>query len=357
LLALGFFCFGLALWNKAVFVWALFGLTAGALVVFWPELRRCLTLRNLTYSAGAFLLGAMPLIAYNIHHRNATLGNNAQLDVASLPGKWIQIERALNGSSLFGFMVSDESSPRPKNPSSWRGRTALWIREHFGEHRQTGFYYVCGALLLAVPWWWRWRAARFSFVFTAASWAAMASTHNAGASVHHVVLLWPFPILFAATALAELPWRSVTIVVGIGIVAMNLLVLNQYMSQFERNGPAGSFTDAIFPLSASLSETPGMTPYLLDWGIAEPVTFLHQGRLKFSPTDYSSDPDATEIQRMLTDPQAEFITHVAGQEVFPRRGHALLVQAEASGYRKESLGTIPDSNGRPVFERFRLVRK
>ena len=41
-LAAGFFCWGLALWNKAIFIWALSGLIAGGVLVFWPEIKRSL---------------------------------------------------------------------------------------------------------------------------------------------------------------------------------------------------------------------------------------------------------------------------------------------------------------------------
>ena len=41
----GFLCFGLALWNKALFVWALSGLTVAAVTVLWREIKTCLTPR------------------------------------------------------------------------------------------------------------------------------------------------------------------------------------------------------------------------------------------------------------------------------------------------------------------------
>ncbi len=56
-LPLGFFCFGLALWNKALFVWALSGLIAATIAVFWPEVRRSLTPRNAATAAAAFSMG------------------------------------------------------------------------------------------------------------------------------------------------------------------------------------------------------------------------------------------------------------------------------------------------------------
>jgi len=354
-LCFGFFCFGLALWNKAVFAWALVGLTTAGLLIFWPEIRPRLTRRNLGAAASAFLLGSSPLLAYNLRHFNATLTGNVQLDAASLPGKWIQVERALNGSSLFGVMVSEESAPNPKPATSLRGRTAVWIREHLGEHRQTGFYYVLGLLLLAAPWWWRSRPARFSLVFMIVAWIAMASTHDAGTSAHHVILLWPFPVLFAAAALTSLPWRWVTIVASIGMVGMNLLVVNQYIAQFERNGATGGFTDAIFPLSASLPDKTGEPVYMLDWGIKETVNYLHRGRLNILIDDVSTDPEPQTIHAMLTDPRSLFVGHVPGQQFFPRWSQDLDADAQASGYRKEVLRLVPDSNGRPIFEVFRYV--
>ena len=143
-------------------------------------------------------------------------------------------------------MAGDEWWPNPKTPQSLRGRAAVWIHEHLRrDHRSTGFYYVFGVLLLAAPWWWKYRAARFSLVFMAVAWLLMALTHDAGTSAHHVVLLWPFPILFAAIALASLPWRPLAWTAACVMIAMNLLVLNQYVYQFERDGAGDVFTRCV----------------------------------------------------------------------------------------------------------------
>ncbi len=45
-LAGGFFLIGLALWDKAVFLWVLFGLAVATVAVFPREVRRSLTVRN-----------------------------------------------------------------------------------------------------------------------------------------------------------------------------------------------------------------------------------------------------------------------------------------------------------------------
>jgi len=360
-LAAGFLCWGLALWNKAIFVWALSGLIAGGVLVFWPEIKRCLSPRVVMVAAVAFVGGALPLVVYNLTHRNATVSENAHLDPRSVAGKWIQVELAGNGSSLFGYITGEEWWPNPKPPHSVRGRAAAWIRDHFGEHRQTGFYYVFGALLLAAPWWWKYRAARFSLVFMAVAWFLMALTHDAGTSAHHVVLLWPFPTLFACVALASLPWRPLAWAAAVVMIAMNLLVVNQYLYQFERDGTGDIWTDALNPLSASLDAYADRTMYVVDWGIYENLNLLHQGRLNFRTvigplnTDSPSAEELAEIRDMLRDPDGLILNHVREHEVFPDRAARLDRAARSLGYRREVVSTITDSNGRPMFEIVRFV--
>jgi hypothetical protein len=360
-LAAGFFCWGLALWNKAIFVWALSGVVAGGVLVFLPEIKRCWSPRVVRVAAIAFLCGALPLVVFNLTHRNATVTENAHLDPRSVAGKWIQIERAANGSSLFGYITGEEWWPDPKAPQSLRGRAAAWIHDHAGTHRQTGFYYVFGVLLLAAPWWWKYRAARFSLVFMAVAWLLMALTHDAGTSAHHVILLWPFPILFAAIALASLPSRRIAWTAAAGMIAMNLLVLNQYVYQFERDGAGDVFTDAINPLSSSLEAYAGRNLYVIDWGIYENLNLLHEGRLGFrilqDPllTDSPGPKELGQIRDMLQDPGGLVLDHVREHEVFPNVGARLDQAAHSFGYRRVVVRTIPDSNGRPRFEILRFV--
>ena len=361
-LAAGFLCWGLALWNKAIFIWALSGIVAGGVLVFWPEVKRGLKPRIAVVAAAAFVAGALPLVIYNLKHGNATVTENAHLDPRSVAGKWIQVHLAANGSSLFGYMTGEEWSPNPKIPRSLQGHAAMWIRDRLGVHRNTGFYYVFGVLLLAVPWWWKYRAARFSLVFMAVAWLMMALTHDAGTSAHHVVLLWPFPILFAAVALASLPWRPLAWAAAIIMVAMNLLVLSQYLFQFERDGTGDIWTDAIYPLSASLDEYTGRTFYLIDWGLSDNLNLLHQGRsdLRIATGPFSADSPSPEqlgqIRDMLRDPEALILDHVREHEVFSNVGARLDRAARSFGYHSEMIRTVPDSNGRPMFEILRFAR-
>ena len=247
-LAAAFFCFGLATWTKAVFGWLLGGLAVAGVAVFWTEVWRAFRPRNIVIAAAAFLLGALPLIVFNVRHVNATLGGNVGWEGwQGIAGKWAPLRNVSDGSLFAEDFVSPETAPGSKPADSLRGRLSAWIRDHLGEHRRTGFVFVFAALLAAVPWWRRSRAAWYSLLFVAVAWLIMAATRRAGVYSAHIILLWPFPVLFVASALAALPWRRLAVGTVAVMVGMNLLVLTQYIAQYERNGPDERFTDAIFP--------------------------------------------------------------------------------------------------------------
>jgi hypothetical protein len=360
---LGCFCLGLALWNKAIFLWALSGLTVAGLSVFWREIRAVTNRRRAFVAISAFAIGALPFLIYNLRHFNATLRGNAVLSTAEMSGKYLQLRHTLDGQALLGFMAAEENAERPKALTSRRGRAALWIREHFGEHRADAMVYACAVLLLAVPLWWQSRAARFSVLFCVVTWAAMAFTRDAGGAAHHAVLLWPFPHLFVGATLAGIRWRWFSGLAVAFLIAMNLLVVNQYILQFERDGADATFTDALLTLSEQIAEKPGQSIYVLDWGMQNGLDLLHRGRLMlYGANDpYMSDSpptiqDLNYISRMLQDPDALFLGHVPEREIFPGVGRRAEAAATARGYHKELLQTVADSNGRPVFEVFRFVR-
>jgi hypothetical protein len=219
--------------------------------------------------------------------------------------------------------------------------------------------YAYPILLVAVPLWWRSRAARFAIVFCAVTWAAMAFTRDAGGAAHHAVLLWPFPQLFLAATLAQIPWRWLSGLACAVLVVMNLLVVEQYIYQFERDGAAGNFTDALFPLTETLSKRTAQPIYVLDWGIDVTVNLETSGHLMLRVAngpfmdDTPSQADRDIAGRMIADRDAVFVSHVAERESFPGVGRRADQMALGLGYRKQVLETIADSNGRPVFEVFR----
>ena len=361
-LAIGFFLFGLALWNKALFLWALSGMSAGALAVFWPQVRMAATRRHVAIAAVFFLAGATPFVVFNLRRPGATVSENAHLETGDFAYKWLQLGNAANGSALFAFMAEEDYIGPPKAMDSLEARVTFWIHEYLGEHRKTGFFYVFGALLLLVPLWWRSRAARFSLVFLLVAWGMMAGTHGAGGAAHHIVLLWPFPLLFAAQTVAQIRWRWLKWAAGAGMVLMNLLVVNQYVYQFNRNGAAGNFTDALFPLAGALDRYRSGRIYTIDWGMFNSMEVASRGTLPLRAagdplmTDSPTPAEQAQLRAMLADAGGVFLGHVPEREAFRGTGARLDRFAESLGYHKAVVQVVSDSNGRPVFEIFQFGR-
>ncbi len=204
---LGSFCFGLALWNKAIFIWALSGLAAAAIAAYLPEVRRIFaSRRTVALCVCGFAVGALPLIAYNLRVPNATLRANVHLSMDGFHLKLVSLKQTLNGSGLFGIVVAPETAEMPKTPRSAIGRVSGAIRAHLGPWYFSLFLSAIRFGFLSVPLWWHSsgrHAAVFAVVFSAVAFLAMATTRYTGAE-HHIVLLWPMPQLFVAVAVASL---------------------------------------------------------------------------------------------------------------------------------------------------------
>lgn len=362
--ALGFFVFGLALWNKAVVVWALSGLAAAVAVAYLPELRRFLADRRIiARSAISLLAGALPLIIYNIHAPNATMKANIHPSIENFRAKVISLRITLDGSALWGVVVQPDWAENPKPPRSLPARISRWIRMRTGPHHSDLFVYALIFSLLAAPLWWRSparRAGLFAVVFLIVAFFAMAFTRYTGAA-HHIVLLWPMPQLLVGIAVTVLHPRWLMASIATILVAANLLVINQYLVDLERNGAGRLFTDASYALADSFSDSDSDTIHVLDWNIEVNLNLLHHGRLKIVPewpamSDPSLESQRSAVDRMVHDPNGIFVARVANLEQPPDAGDRVLALARAAGYQKQLLRTISDSNGRPAFEVYRLVR-
>ena len=86
-LGAGFFIFGLALWDKALFSWCLIGLAVATMVVFPRALASKITLRNLGIAVAAFLVGAAPLVIYNWQTQFETFRGNTRFSTADFTHK------------------------------------------------------------------------------------------------------------------------------------------------------------------------------------------------------------------------------------------------------------------------------
>ena len=367
-LGAGFFAFGLGLWDKALFSWALIGLAVATAVVHRRALFRELTRRNLAVAALGLVLGSAPLLVYNRSSRLSTIGENAQLSSARFAHKATILRNSLEASSLFGYIVRDEATLQPVKPRNEVEQFSRWVSEATG-HRQAGLlWFACILAFALLPWLWNTPARKtmlFAFVFIVVTWIQMALMRRAGGGAHHTVLLWPFPHLFAAAALAQISrfWHRTGVAALAGITVLicgsNLLVLNEHFAGLAERGTTVIWTDAIYPLSGYLRGSNAASVYITDWGIYAPLRALNEGHLPLKNGDewFLVDNERKLPPEALAAPNVIFVGHTENNEIATGTAAGFESLAESAHLHKRVFKLIEDRNGRPIFELFRYSEK
>jgi len=359
-LAFGFLCFGLGLWDKALFVWLFGGLLVAAMVVYSRAVVRAFSFKNLAIAALAFCLGAAPLIAFNVTTNFKTFHSTAGFTTKEIVPKIAVLLSTWDGSSLFGYLAAADTAANPKPAGNALERLSFTLHAFAGDRRRDGLWLASLFCLILLPLLWptsAFRAGLFCVVAFCVGWLQMAVTHEAGAAAHHVVLLWPLPMILLGVVLAQSAqyWGRIGQLLMVSIttcvVASGLLVTNQYLYQMARNGSPGSWTDGIYSLAQGLAHAHASRIAVLDWGITTPLDVLDRGRL---PLVWSYDMVAQGDTTLLADPQVLWLSHTDGNEQFPGTNVRFMAFANQKGYRKELVALYYDRNGRAVFQTFRV---
>ena len=365
----GSVCFGLGMWDKALFIWMLSGVVVAAALVFPRELLKRMTARNLALAAAGFCLGALPLIVYNAESGFGTFRSTSAFRFDQFPLKLHVLRNTWNGIGLYGYLAPYASMPGPTREAQGAlERGSEQLRSLTGVRSTNRMEGALIATLLVFGILWLTKARRillFCLIASAIAWFQMAITENAGASVHHTVLLWPIPHMFIAIAFAEASlhlrrigaWALAAVIVY--LAATNLLVTNEYFYQLARRGALGSWSDAIYRLSEDVASRRPSQVVIADWGIANPIIVLNQGKLPvvlagdsfFAPQNgREADWNRGLLENGL------WLGHVAADELVTGVNERTQRTAGSLGYRREVLEVVTDSSGRPVFEIFRFVR-
>jgi hypothetical protein len=202
------------------------------------------------------------------------------------------------------------------------------------------------------------RTLGFCLIAMAVAWIQMAVTKDAGWGAHHVVLLWPLPHWFLAVALVEVSQRIRWPRVGavalaaamLFLVGENLLLTNEYFYQLATFGALGSWSDAIYQLSEEASRMQSARIVVDDWGIANALQVLHGGSLPL----VMADGRGWEPARLA---EEVWIGHTPEYQQTAGASERIIQAARSAGFEKQMIETVPDRNGRPVFEIFRFMRR
>jgi hypothetical protein len=352
-LALAFFLLGLALWDKAVFGWVLCGLALGALLAFPREIRRQTTPRNLAIASAAFVIGALPLVIYNIARPLDTFRSNVKVAHEPILNKADMLARTVDGYVLQGFMISVDPGPQPGEPRHWYQSGSLKLAELTRYPLHNLILPALALAVVALGFLWRTPARApllFSFGAVFGTWLPMALTAGAGAAAQHSVLVYPFHLMAIATVLSRIPARWAWIAAIVLCIA-NLGATNTAYASAIRNGGGVRWTDAIYPLDRYLASQSAERVFVADWGMFETINLLSQGRTPILNVDRN---DRAALRRMLENPNDVFVAHTAEYSQIPEIRAALEAEARAENYREERTATIFDRNGRAVFEIFRF---
>lgn len=350
-LAAAFFLFGLGLWDKAIFAWALFGVSLATIVVFPRAVWRHISMRNLGIAAVSMLVGALPLVKYNMARHLDTFKSNVHLNREPVAHKLELLELTLSGAGMFGFFTSVELPPHPGEAATRWQKTSQAISE--AAHHPTGNFTIwavgIGCLGLFA------RASRkpvlFGLLACAGTWLPMALTAGAGGAVHHVILLWPFHFLAIAATLAAIPWPWVSAAATLALCASNLAVTNEYYWELVRNGPDIRWTDAVYPLERRIETLRAPNIYIVDWGIFETIHLLSDDAAPVQEPDWS---DTGDLRKIVSDPRAAFVAHTAKYAYMPQQRAILEDAAAGAGYEEVPVEIVYDRYGRATFEIFRF---
>ena len=369
-LAWGCYLLGLAMWDKALAIWMLGGISLALILVFPKQIVGVITPRRVATAVLAFALGALPLIVYNFAKPLATFRGNASWNTTELAAKGRLLATTVDGGALFGWLnMEGWQTHNPHLPHGTLESASARISALAGHPRRSLLLYAFVLALLLAPLA-RGPALRtilFALLAMAIAWAQMAITANAGGSVHHAILLWPLPqmiiaISFAAASRrlrrAGIPALAVLLAV---LMVSGLLVTNEYRCVILRNGGDQYWTDAIFRLADYMKRVPADNVFCMDWGIMDSLRLLSSGKLPLrvgtDPINKPSldDADRQYLARTISEPRQLFINLTKDFEFFPGVNDKLVHYAADAGYRREVMAVIPDSFGRPVYEVYRFV--
>ncbi len=365
-------CWGLGLWDKALLVWPLVGLGLASFFLYPRLVAQALRPRVLGLGLASFLLAAAPLVWYNVARPGETATQNTHLEFSELKGKIEVLRQTVNATSLYNYMIFQDQTASPRPPRTSLERLSVRLASLAGDHYSNWMlpaWLVGFAFSLAL-----WRSSHFRLLLflllaTLVCWVQMALTKGAGGATHHTILLWPLPPMILGIAFSEVAARiprfgAPVLWTAVGVLcAQNLLTTNQYLARFIVNGPGAGWTDAVYRLAETTDHKTASWYGLVDWGYLNALRLLHEGDLPMFVTTVPAEgqslnsAEKTELTRQISNPDFLFIRHTADKEMFRGINERLRKAAADLGYTEALEGTVPDRNGRPVFELFRFRKE
>jgi hypothetical protein len=364
-LYLAAFAMGLGVYDKTNFLWIVIALVGAALLIV-PQFLARLTRRETICAGCLFLIGCLPLVAYNLHWP---------------PPTWTALEshnRLVNGET--GAPRSLEAleqrlMQRTKGLTDlFTATTVNWVRDCPAPPVVVMPVVALSASVItlvcyAVPRLRRrWRR-EMLLLLTMFFIILMAVVTPGAYSSHHLILAYPFPHLLVAAVVVRSARRFYRMRTPLGAIAAaavfflgfagpataSLLRYRQVMVQLQKTGGTGNWSDGIYLLDSWLeTHDPDQPVVAVDWGIEQPLVALSQGRLHCA--DLWRVHDAGAYQHFFNLPGSRYVLHPPGDTNFPEARDLFLEAAQNRGLQLHSVETITDRMARPILLVYVLSR-
>ncbi len=350
-LATAFLVAGLALWYKAVFIFPLAAMVLGLAVAYPRKVWHAFTRRNIALAAISIVVGAAPLIVFNLDRLGATVQASGALPTVPALEKLVMLQHTFDGRAFEHYMFRSTFSEKIPLIGAPIGELVIrWYREsHFGPG--SALLPALVLALVALPFLRKsavFPALLFSWVAMAAAYGAMFVFRDAGAGPHHTVLLYPAPHFIVAASAAAIVERylgakqsAVLLAFSLLILASNLWLLGRYAHAARSNGFSAYWSDGVERLADVLGQQ-NLPVALLDWGI-------HNG-VQIHTHDHVVFADPAPRENIL------YVTHCEGYVIDESRTAQFQAQLAASSLRMTANRVVADKKGHLMYCLFQLER-
>ncbi len=365
-LALGSFAAGLGVWDKLNFGWIVASAALGLALVAGREVARRLEWNTVLVAGGGFVLGALPLIAYNLRSHFASISAVGDIGKGS--------------STLSAFPIDEPHAPSGGLLAQLGDRLdVLWrlldgqevaralassLPTHFAE---LSLLFALGAIVVAagiiVPA----RGSRearvglFLLIFGAGTLLAAAATGSAFHG-HHVILVYPVPHMLLALALV---WaarrRRVLAVLAALALSLGVAASAEVIHTMDRTDGRGLWSARIYDLERYATQAHARDLGVgVDWGLAQPLWGLSQGKLRIEDPSFVLEegrrPAGRVLAQSLRDPHAWYVLHSRATTVYPGARRRFFDAVRADGKRAKLVRTFRGRKGAPLYEVYEAVR-
>ncbi len=371
-LIVAFLVFGIGVFDKATFLFLMLGLAVATVCVFPRGLLKGLRNKWAAPALLAFGIGSLPFWWYpTVRAPQASNTLDFITDTDDYKAKYNMLRHSLDGTSLVSWLANENAGNEPDSAAD----SPVWLPLGFTNWREVQRTWTIPALglaLLLLPLSLRSRHGRgvlFSLLFCVSTLGAMVPVESIG-SLHHLVLIYPFPQMFlAAGTLAGVQWlgerfsitRAATAATAVFVVALTLVNFNSLLQQYNvmlRYGGSTGWSEAIYKLHNYLESEQPSHVVAVQWGVFTQLRFLSKDRLHVVevPQPHRSLKDPLEkLEQWIPRPESLFVLFAADQpNQFPQMREIFYQTARRLGYEPRLKRGIADRQGRIIHEVFEV---